>query len=490
MTITLLAITGLLVATLVSAHALRDRHPMLRVAVCGLLFAVMTTSLTGQLGSPLEPRFMRADWALALWQQALLASWWFVAARILAVISQATLRLRAGSPQAKLLSDLWAGLLYFAAAGIVINSILGVPLKSLVATSGVIAIGLGFALQNTLADVFAGITVGVERPYAIGDRIQLDGLIEGEVVQANWRSIRIRTDNDGVATVPNSLVAKSRILNRSSPVGERGVTITVGADAGHRPDMVLELLRRATLLCPGILPQPPPTMLLTRLGQRTHAYDVSFRVADTAAIGKVRGMLLQQVARLFSHAGVRFAGERDTAGALGRDRTVEEGLRLLAETSVLSALSPEHLADLGPGLIWRDLDADEVLFEEGEPGDSLYILVGGVLEATRQAVANLGALGRLGPGDTFGELGLLTGEPHPTTMTAITPSTLLVLPKAALEPLLREEPNLVSALERALRQKQHLIARHVLESSAGSAGAASQILERIRAFFRLDAKPT
>ena len=100
---------------------------------------------------------------------------------------------------------------------IVFNSVFALPVTGVVATSGIVAIVLGLALQNTLADVFAGIAVGSEGPFRVGDRIQLNDNLEGVVVQVNWRSIRIQTDGDDIAIIPNSVVAKAAIVNRSFP---------------------------------------------------------------------------------------------------------------------------------------------------------------------------------------------------------------------------------------------------------------------------------
>src|SRR6201999_1033115 len=102
-----------------------------------------------------------------------------------------------------------------------LNSVLGLELKGLLVTSGLIAIILGLASQNTLADVFSGIAVGLDQPFHIGDRVSIGDFAEGVVVQMNWRSIRVQTDNADMALIPNSLVAKNQIINRSVPTPRR-----------------------------------------------------------------------------------------------------------------------------------------------------------------------------------------------------------------------------------------------------------------------------
>src|ERR1700675_5097680 len=111
----------------------------------------------------------------------------------------------------------------------------GYVIGGLLATSGVLAIVLGLALQNTLADVFAGIAFGIEAPFNVGDRISVADKIEGTVVQMNWRSIRIHTDGDDVAIVPNSVVANSDIVNRSFPTRLRSAFIEFSCPATANP---------------------------------------------------------------------------------------------------------------------------------------------------------------------------------------------------------------------------------------------------------------
>jgi len=79
-----------------------------------------------------------------------------------------------------------AASLYLAAAFAVLNSVLELPVAGLLATSGIIAVVNGRALQSALADVFAGIAVGLEAPFRVGDRIRLDEQFECVVIEANW----------------------------------------------------------------------------------------------------------------------------------------------------------------------------------------------------------------------------------------------------------------------------------------------------------------
>ena len=105
-------------------------------------------------------------------------------------------------------------------------------LQGLVATSGVIAIVLGLALQSTLSDVFSGISLDIEKPFRIGDEILLEGGAEGEVIEMNWRSTHLRNGANDLVIVPNSVIAKMRIQNHSGGSRRYNGSVTVAVDSG------------------------------------------------------------------------------------------------------------------------------------------------------------------------------------------------------------------------------------------------------------------
>jgi small-conductance mechanosensitive channel len=194
-----------------------------------ILFRHQTSPLPGNGG---------AANSSSLWMHAVGGIWWLMGARVLVALMSLTLKYNRRWREARLFPDLTAAAIYTAAVSVVLISVLALPIGGLLATSGVLAIVLGLALQNTLADVFAGIAFGIEAPFNVGDRISLGDKIEGTVVQMNWRSIRILTDGDDVAIVPNSVVAKSEIVNRSSPTRVRSAFIELSCPATSNPERV------------------------------------------------------------------------------------------------------------------------------------------------------------------------------------------------------------------------------------------------------------
>ena len=247
------SILGFVIVSYIALRPFPSRVRYLFDSVCFvgatfLLFRHQTLPLPGNGG---------AANATSLWLHAVAGIWWLLGARVLVALMSFTLNHNRRWREARLFPDLTAAAIYTAAVSVVLISVLALPIGGLLATSGVLAIVLGLALQNTLADVFAGIAFGIEAPFNVGDRISLGDKIEGTVVQMNWRSIRILTDGDDVAIVPNSVVAKSDIVNRSFPTRVRSAFIELSCPASSNPERVIDTLQQATLLCPPFFPCHP-----------------------------------------------------------------------------------------------------------------------------------------------------------------------------------------------------------------------------------------
>src|SRR5882724_2667342 len=121
---------------------------------------------------------------------ALQVAWWLWTAWFLVSLLRAFVIVEHRPREGKLLQDLLASLIYLAAVFAIIAYVFDLPIQGLLATSGVVAIMLGLALQNTLGDVFSGLVLSFSRPYRPGDWISLEGGVEGRVIELNWRSCR------------------------------------------------------------------------------------------------------------------------------------------------------------------------------------------------------------------------------------------------------------------------------------------------------------
>jgi small-conductance mechanosensitive channel/CRP-like cAMP-binding protein len=468
---------------IVSYIALRPFSSRVRYLFDFVCFIAATFILFRTQTPPLPDNGSAAN-GTSLWLHAVAGIWWLLGARVLVAVMSFTLNHNRRWREARLFPDLTAAAIYTAAVSIVLISVLGLPIGGLLATSGVLAIVLGLALQNTLADVFAGIAFGIEAPFNVGDRISLADRIEGTVVQMNWRSIRIHTDGDDVAIVPNGVVAKSDIVNRSFSTRVRSAFIELSCPATSKPERVIDTLQEATLLCSTILSVPPANAVLTRLGSTESRYRVIFSVSDTEHLSTTKDQLFRHARRQLYYSGLYFprAVQDIRTADEGIGRPIQAVLPLLQDIILFEALEAEQLAELAAQLKPRSLEPGEVLFAQGGTEATLFMVVSGLLQISQHTeLSGEQTAGFIGAGDYIGEISLLTGASYAATATAYTHCKLCGLDRDVIRPLLAVNSDLYAEFDRSARRGLAILNR-VVAVRATDDSARQSLLHRIRVF--------
>ena len=456
----------------------RGRKQWLRFVSRVLQFCAATWLLQRAAISPLEPELSEADAATQIWARLVEIGWWLLAARVAVGLVRLIVVLEHRPRETKMISDLLAGLIYVAVALAVVNFVFGVAIAGLVATSGVLAILLGLALQSTLSDVFSGLAVGLERSYKPGDVIWVEGGIEGQVIQINWRSTQIATTNDSIAIVPNSVIAKSRLENRTAPTPTRSVMITIHTDASIDPPRVLAALRAAALSSRYPLAAPAFSAECLGLSGDGNAYDLRFVVTTSDEVRPARTDILAQIHRHFRHAGIGFGVSGVEPQPPARPPTLHD---MLAASDAFGALAPAQRETLAEHFAPTSVAPEQTLLREGACSDAVYLLIGGAVEITRTRGDGRHVLQHASPGDTVGMLDLITGMPATVTARTLTPVSAYRLAGASLSALLREHPKFAAALEtEARRGEAWLRCELTADAQATMAAKPEFLLARLR----------
>jgi len=468
------------------------RRQIVRFASMSILFAAETILLVALVQSPLHPVYRPEDLPRTFWIQILICSWWVLAARAL-VLSLALLRsLRRSAVKNKLLWNVIAASIYICAGLAILGLVFEFPLQGIMATSGIIAIVLGLALQSTLADVFSGISLNIERPFQIGDEILLEGGAEGQVIEMNWRSTHLRNSANDLVIVPNSAIAKMRIQNHSGGSRRYNGSLTIVIDSRNEPELALETLKQAAMTCPAILDRPTPSVAAADFKADRITYEVNFSTASIAAAGDARSQL---IAQLYKRA--RPSGRPGVGGSAIAQDSLESRPIFLFKASelfnhipLLEPLSSSEKDELNTKIIRRTFGAGEELLTQGATLEAVQFVFSGVIEATREVQDGRKLkVGKLGPGNSFGILSLLTGmHTEDVTLTSLTSGLLLGLYSKDLEPILQSRPELIELLSHSVSKLQQFIA--MFDQAAIQPAIISQpdLLWHIKQFFRLGAR--
>ena len=180
----------------------------------------------------------------------------------------------------------------------------GVNVASLVVSLGVGSLAVGLAAQDTLANMFAGFTLMLDRPFRAGDRIQLASGEVGDVEAIGMRATLIKTLDDTVLVVPNSLLVKERLVNMSRPTRSVTTRLEVGVAYGSDAERVKAVLREAALSSPHVDPARPPVIQLARFGDFAVHFVVVFWAADYLQQGAARSDVAEAAYRGLAAAGI------------------------------------------------------------------------------------------------------------------------------------------------------------------------------------------
>src|SRR5438874_8531435 len=159
-------------------------------------------------------------------------------------------------------------------------------LKGLLAGSGVIAIILGFAGQGFFAGIIGGVAIQINRPYKVGDWLQV-GERFAEVMEINWRSTRLRTNDAIYLDIPNNEMVSHTIVNLHYPTVVHAMRIRVGVEYKNRPNRVKHALFRAASSADGVLAEPKVKIFLVDFADFAVIYEIKFYMGNHSRINEI-----------------------------------------------------------------------------------------------------------------------------------------------------------------------------------------------------------
>lgn len=341
--------------------------------------------------------------------------------------------------------------------------------EQLLTTSAVGAVVLGFALQDTLGNLFAGLAIQIEKPFRVGHWIQV-GDREGQVHEITWRATKLRTKAGQFLVVPNSVIGKEPVLNFSEPTVPTRVEVAVGASYLSPPNEVKRAIHEAVANSTLAMRAPEPQVVITAFGASSIDYLAQFWIEDYAADRIARDQVRTNIWYTFrrhnieipwpiqieysreeqpvrTDAHVAAAADRLGSVDLFSTQTLEARLRL-------AAAAKDHLFAAGEAMVRQDAE-----------GDSMFVLLSGsarvLLEPSGREVAVIPA------GGFFGEMSMLTGDRRTATVRAVDDTRALEISAADFRELAVANPMLLDHISGVVSAR-----RTGLDEARASAAAA------------------
>jgi small-conductance mechanosensitive channel/CRP-like cAMP-binding protein len=382
---------------------------------------------------------------------------------------------------------------YFVIFLAVLRATLDINLASLIATSAVLTAIIGLAFQDVLGSIISGLVLEAEEPFKPDDWVRV-GTYEGQVVETGWRTTKICTRQNEVIVLPNTYLAREPLVNYGRPDPRHCDVLRFEAAYEAPPNTVkvavLTMLRDDR----SVLATPEPEVHTGQYNPSGIEYLVRYWVEDFANLLKIRDRLLTNVWYALRRSGVRmpFPATDVFIHSSVPVSPIEEGdvTSALSRVPLLSPLAAEELAALAGQVRRLAFARGETVVREGEPGDSFYLVERGIIAITigRDGTGPQ-TISRMVPGDYFGEMSLLTGEPRSANVVAETDIAVLEVGRRAFEQILAANPALLEPISQiaAHRQEAQQASRRAMPAIPpfSQDAAAQRLRQRIRAFFGL-----
>ena len=423
---------------------------------------------------------------------------WFVV-RILDVFFwESLVAPRLGGQVPRLLKDVVAAIIFLAAITGIIGVVFELPVTGIWATSGAVGIVLGLALQSMISDVFSGIAINIDRPFKIGDWIQVHqrsrGDIIGEVMEINWRATRVKTRSNITHIIPNNLVGSLVVTNLSAPEPTSRFELTYTLDMHIPSDRALRVLNAALKSTKGILQTPTPKARINQVTNLGVEYLVRYWTDPVAfSPAKARNAVSTSILGHLHQTGLRLAyPKRDVferSEPMRQLDGVPERVPLLQRIPIFSSLRDEELEQLASVMHRRTIKPGKDIVVADDAGESMFIMVEGLAHVfINTEHRDRLQVGELAPGTFFGEMSLLTGEPRSATVSATVEVIAYEIQKSHIEPLIINNPELTSILSRAVAERKQALeasrdSEQENDESTNEETLADQLMGKMLRFF-------
>ncbi len=389
--------------------------------------------------------------------------------------------------------------IYFTVVIAMFREFLG-DIRPYLTTSAILTAILGLALQGVLSNILSGMSLHFTRAFSHGDWVKI-GEVEGVVQDTNWRETRVVDRASNLVVFPNNVVASSTVVNFSLPEKTAAITMIVKAGFEAAPADVLAVLKEAARETPDVAEKPAPIAYLLSYDEYGMTYSAKFWITDYARKFSIQTEVGRLIWSKFRRRGIgvpvimtetfdriadavrpeaKAAAAAGTAGRNARDIAASPFLRRRdSDGAGEPLLTEEEISDLAKRSARLRFGRGEVLFRQGDVGESCYLVAKGRVKGT-MAFAEDGkrftSEFEIGPGGIVGEMSLFTGLPRTATISVAEDAEMLEIRAEAFAGLLERNPALAESVAQvvgarnvenleSLKKLKELSAKQVAEST-------------------------
>jgi small-conductance mechanosensitive channel len=365
--------------------------------------------------------------------------------------------------------------------------------ERLLTTSAMGAVIIGFALQDTLGNLFAGLAIQVEKPFRVGDWIRV-AEHEGLVLEVTWRATKIRTKSGNFIIVPNSLISKDKIVNYSQPTPVLRLEHTVGIGYEFPPNQVKQIVLDTIAEVPEALEDPPPDVLLIDYHDFAVHYRCRFWIDNFAQSEPILDRFMTLLYYRLKRAGISIpypiqdlrVTQWKEAAPLPPE--VSDRLQFVDKVDLFHALDSSAKNLIAEAMHRQTFGSDETIIRQGTPGDAMFFIRSGSVRIVLDGADEESEIAVLAAGQYFGEMALLTGEPRSASAIAEGDVEAYVLHKDQLREVLLLQPSIAEEISREVAERRNVLDKksaQAAERALSRKEVQQNFLRRMQRFFRL-----
>lgn len=461
----------------------------------GLLFQLF--SFTGAFYAALAVYGVHAPWRNHIGAAVVLLSTALVVALVNRYVWDFYFEQRKQTTIPHFLREVFAALIFLIALLLILN--VGYhaerELRGLLAGSGIVAIILGFAGQNLFGGIIAGISLQINRPYKVGDWLQVGDRF-AEVMEINWRSTRLRTNDNIYLDIPNNEIVRTTIVNLHYPTNLHAMRIRVGVDYNVPPNRVKDALFRAAMSAKNVLHEPPVRVFLVDFADHAVTYEIKFYMGDHSRINETNDSVRTNVWYEFKRQRINIPYPIRTLHLERRphrplDEDHEEARAILRGEPLFQCLTDSQIDNLVAQSALNHFGRGEQVIEEGAEGDSMFVVLRGTAQVSVAKNGSSIPVATLTAGNCFGEMSLLTGERRSASVRAEGDCYVMEIEKSVMADVIREAPECLRQLSEILAARRMETEGIVKEAAQPGDQAAKEreyratFLARLRSVFSL-----
>ena len=364
----------------------------------------------------------------------------------------------------------------------------GVNLGALFTTSAIFGVILGLALQDTLGNFFAGISLQADRPFQVGDVITVGAQRHTGVVEGiSWRAIKIRTFQNHVVLIANSHAAKEpiEVCPRDNLNARLVFFNTLYTDS---PAKTIHVVREAVREADNVSEKVTPIVRIRNLGDNGVDYEVKYWLIDYAKYNDTDALVRQRIWYAFRRAGLNFAFPTRTLHIERRAGAEKHDGGAIAErlsaVDIFAPLSADETTMLAQAAVRHVFAPGEMVIRAGDPGSSMFVVHNGKVSVQITENGRPRNIATLNEGDFFGEMALFTGEPRTANVVALEETEVLEIGHGAMKRVFDTNPDLVESLSFIMAERRQGLASQA-DSGTASPHSSAGILSSIKRFFGL-----